>query len=48
MGDIQTDQGESLDLTFVPPAEFRRVVEAKGPAAARARAFAALARINTL
>jgi transketolase len=48
MGDIQTDQGESLDLQFVPVAEFRRVLDAKGEAPARAQAFAALARINTL
>jgi transketolase len=48
MGDIQTDQGESLELFFVPVAEFRRVVDAKAPAARRAAAFAALARVNTL
>jgi transketolase len=48
MGDIQTDQGESLDLTYVPASEFRRVREASAPAAARVEAFAALARINTL
>jgi transketolase len=48
MGDLQTDQGESLDLLFVPPAEFRRVIDAGGDAVKRAEAFAALARINTL
>ncbi|HEY6362339.1 MAG TPA: transketolase C-terminal domain-containing protein [Vicinamibacterales bacterium] len=48
MGDIQTDQGESLELVFVPPSEFRRVVDAGGSAVLKARAFAALARINTL
>jgi transketolase len=48
MGDIQTDQGDSLELLYVPAEEFRRVVEAGGTAVARARAFAALARINTL
>ncbi len=48
MGDIQTDQGESLELLYVPPSEFRRVIDAAGPAALKARAFAALARINTL
>ena len=48
MGDLQTDQGESLDLQFVPVDEFRRVIGAKAPVADRARAFAALARINTL
>jgi transketolase len=48
MGDLQTDQGESLDLLFVPPAEFRRVRDAHASAVAKAEAFAALARINTL
>ena len=48
MGDLQTDQGESLELSYVPASEFRRVRDANGPAAARAEAFAALARINTL
>src|SRR3954471_9841350 len=48
MGDLQTDQGESLDLTFVPASEFRRLREARVSAVARAEAFAALARINTL
>ena len=48
MGDLQTDHGESLELLHVPAAEFRRVVEVDGAAVARARAFAALARINTL
>ena len=48
MGDIQTDQGESLELHYVPPSEFRRLLAAGAPAVARTRAFAALARINTL
>ena len=48
MGDLQTDQGESLELQYVPVGEFRRLLDAKAPAADRARAFAALARINTL
>src|SRR5688572_2091802 len=48
MGDLQTDQGESLELHYVPVGEFRRLLDADAPAAARARAFAALARINTL
>jgi transketolase len=48
MGDLQTDQGESLELRYVPVGEFRRLLSANAPAAARARAFAALARINTL
>jgi len=48
MGDIQTDQGESLELRFVPDAEFRRLLDANIDDVARARAFAALARINTL
>lgn len=49
MGDLQTDQGESLDLRYVPAPEFARVCSAPGLApAARAAAFAALARINAL
>jgi transketolase len=48
MGDLQTDQGEALELRYVPASEFRRVREASGSAVARAEAFAALARINTL
>jgi transketolase len=48
MGDLQTDQGESLELSFVPASEFARVRRAGGSAVARAEAFAALARVNTL
>ena len=48
MGDLQTDQGESLELQYVPVSEFQRLLKAPGSAAARAAAFAALARINTL
>lgn len=48
MGDLQTEQGEALELRYVPAVEFRRVREAAGSAVARAEAFAALARINTL
>ena len=48
MGDLQTDQGESLELRYVPVSEFTRVVNAKAGATAKAAAFAALARINTL
>src|ERR1044072_7739203 len=48
MGDLQTDQGESLDLHYVPVGEFRRLLDAEVPAVARAEAFAALARINVL
>src|SRR5687768_8393134 len=48
MGDIQTDQGETLELRYVPVTEFRRLLDAKATDVARARAFAALARINTL
>ena len=48
MGDIQTDQGDALELAYVPPSEFRRVIGATGPEVLKARAFAALARINTL
>src|SRR4026208_144983 len=49
MGDLQTDQGESLELRFVPIAEFQRLLATKNASrGARVRAFAALARINTL
>ena len=48
MGDLQTDQGESLDLQYVPVAEFQRVLAAPASHVARAEAFAALARINVL
>ncbi len=48
MGDIQTDQGEALELQFVPVDEFNRLLDANVPDVARASAFAALARINTL
>jgi len=48
MGDLQTDQGESIELQYVPVGEFRRLLDAKATAVARAAAFAALARINTL
>src|SRR5919107_1844318 len=48
MGDLQTDQGESLELQYVPVGEFRRVLDAPVSAAVRSDAFAALARINVL
>ena len=48
MGDLQTDQGDTLELRYVPVSEFRRVLDAKADAALRTEAFAALARINTL
>src|SRR6476646_8369735 len=48
MGDLQTDQGESLDLVYVPASAFRRVVDANASSVAKTEAFAALARINTL
>src|SRR5215208_705767 len=48
MGDLQTDQGESLELRYVPVDEFRRVLNANVSRVACTRAFAALARINTL
>ena len=48
MGDIQTDQGESLELRYVPVGEFRRVLDAPANAVLRARVFAALARVNVL
>jgi hypothetical protein len=57
MGDLQAALGESPELQFVPVSEFERVRAAGAPgggepavvsAVAIARAFAALARINTL
>ena len=48
MGDLQTDQGESLELRYVPASEFARVVNANADPVSQAAAFAALARINTL
>src|SRR5215207_7987581 len=48
MGDIQTDQGESLELQYVPVEEFQRLLRADIDAVQRTGAFAALARINTL
>src|ERR1044072_6331473 len=48
MGDLQTDQGESLELRYVPVGEFRRLLDADVSAVARTEAFAALARINVL
>ena len=48
MGDLQTDQGESLELRYVPASEFARVVNADADPVSKAAAFAAMARINTL
>jgi transketolase len=48
MGDLQTDQGEALELRFVPTSEFARLRAADVSPIDRVRAFAALARINTL
>ena len=48
MGDLQTDQGESLELCYVPVSEFRRVLDSTASAVVKTEAFAALARINTL
>lgn len=48
MGDLQTTQGESLELRYVPVSEFGRLLKANAPPTARAAAFAALARINVL
>ena len=48
MGDLQTDQGEALELHYVPRESFQRLLVTQGSAVARAEAFAALARINTL
>ena len=48
LGEQQLDQVTSDELVCIPASEFRRLIEARLPAAATAEAFAALARINTL
>jgi transketolase len=56
MGDLQTDQGESLELQYVPVSEFHRLlgsdpltrIGSRGLTPTAVAAFAALARINTL
>jgi transketolase len=48
MGEQQLDVVTSDDLTYVPVSEFRRLRDATLDAVDEARAFAALARINTL
>ena len=48
MGDLQTDQGDSLELRYVPVSAFTRILDARADRVARAEAFAALARVNTL
>jgi transketolase len=56
MGDLQTDQGESLELQYVPVGEFHRLLGSdpllrtgsRGLTPDVVAAFAALARINTL
>ena len=48
MGDLETVHGESLELQFVPAGEFERLLAASIQPIPRARALAALARINVL
>ena len=48
MGEQQLDEVASDELSYVPAAEFRRVLEAKLSARQRTEIFAALARINVL
>jgi transketolase len=48
MGDLQTSEGEALALRYVPTSQFRRLLDLRTEPAAKAKAFAALARINTL
>jgi transketolase len=48
MGEQQLDQVTSDELVFIPAAEFRRLTDAAIPAVAKAEAFAALARVNTI
>jgi transketolase len=48
LGEQQLDQVTSDELVSIPAAEFRRLTEASVPAVAKAEAFAALARVNTL
>jgi len=46
VGEQQLDQVASDELVCIPASEFRRVLDRKMPARARAELFAALARIN--
>jgi transketolase len=48
MGEQQLDQVTSDELVHIPASEFRRVLDARIDPVARAEAFAALARVNTL
>ena len=48
MGDLQTDQGDALELHYVPREAFQRLLVARVPETRRAEAFAALCRVNTL
>ena len=48
MGDLQTEQGEALELRFVPVSEFARLRANAADPVARTAAYAALARINAL
>ena len=48
MGDLQTDQGERLDLSYVPVSEFRRLIDTSASPIQKTEAFSALARINVL
>ena len=48
MGDLQTEQGEALELRFVPVSEFARLRASATDPVERTAAYAALARINAL
>ena len=48
MGDLQTEQGEALELRFVPVSEFARLRANAADPVARTAAYAALARIKEL
>src|SRR4026208_1720974 len=48
MVQVRTDEGVALELHFVPADECNRLLDANVSDVDRARAFAALARINTL
>ena len=48
MGDLQTDQGERLELSYVPVSEFRRLIDTAASPIQKTEAFSALARINVL
>ena len=39
MGDLQTDQGERLELSYVPVSEFRRLIDTAASPIQKTEAF---------